>query len=30
MRVRSILGERLFRQIAEENPKQFLGEAETG
>ena len=28
MRVRSILGEELFRQIAEENPKRFLGELE--
>ncbi|MDP9231727.1 MAG: hypothetical protein M3O73_03055 [Actinomycetota bacterium] len=25
--MRSILGEKLFRQIAEENPKRFLGEA---
>ena len=27
IRVRSILGEKLFRQIAEENPRRFLGEA---
>jgi predicted TIM-barrel fold metal-dependent hydrolase len=27
IRVRSILGEKLFRRIAEENPKRFLGEA---
>jgi predicted TIM-barrel fold metal-dependent hydrolase len=29
MRVRSILGEQLFRQIAEENPRRFLGELES-
>lgn len=28
MRIRSILGERLFRQIAETNPRRFLGEPE--
>ena len=30
MRIRSILGDQLFRRIAEENPKRFLGETEAG